>query len=227
MEHMYNFVFNVYPYIGLSIFFLGCLIRYDREQYTWKSDSSQLLYHGQLRIGSYLFHIGIILLFCCHLVGLLTPMQVYTSMGLPVEIKQKMAIGVGFCLGAMIWTGLLILLHRRLFRARIRKTSKKSDILVLVWLFVTVSLGLSTLPDSAAHLNGVDMERLANWAQTVVTFGENPYQYMADVPPVYKVHMFFGMTLFIILPFTRLVHIWSGFATPYYLIRPRQIVREK
>ena len=73
MDDLNNMLFGIYPYIALSIFFLGSLIRFDREQYTWKSDSSQLLRARQLRWGSTLFHIGVLFLFFGHLAGLLTP----------------------------------------------------------------------------------------------------------------------------------------------------------
>jgi hypothetical protein len=70
---LHNFLFTVYPYICLAVFLMGSLARFDRDQYTWKSDSSQLLRTGQLRWGSNLFHVGILFLFFGHLVGLLTP----------------------------------------------------------------------------------------------------------------------------------------------------------
>ena len=77
MNTLYGFVFGVYPYICLTVFLLGSLIRFDRDQYTWKSDSSQLLRSGMLRWGSNLFHIGILFLFFGHMVGLFTPHAVY------------------------------------------------------------------------------------------------------------------------------------------------------
>ena len=73
MSLLHSFFFNVYPYICLSVFLMGSLARFDRDQYTWKSDSSQLLRHGQLRWGSNLFHGGILFLFFGHAIGLLTP----------------------------------------------------------------------------------------------------------------------------------------------------------
>ena len=75
--YLHNFVFTVYPYICLSVFLMGSLARFDRDQYTWKSDSSQMLRTGSLRWGSNLFHIGILFLFFGHFVGLLTPHWLY------------------------------------------------------------------------------------------------------------------------------------------------------
>ena len=66
MNYLDTFIFGIYPYICLAVFFVGSLIRYDRDQYTWKSDSSQLLRKKQLRIGSIFFHIGVLFLFFGH-----------------------------------------------------------------------------------------------------------------------------------------------------------------
>ena len=82
MSILHNFVFGLYPYIALTVFLLGSLVRFEREQYTWKSESSQLLKRGNLRIGSLCFHLGIISLFLTHMVGLLTPPEIYHAFGL-------------------------------------------------------------------------------------------------------------------------------------------------
>jgi nitrate reductase gamma subunit len=91
MSTLHNFVFGLYPYIALTIFLLGSLVRFEREQYTWKSESSQLLKRGNLRLGSICFHVGIISLFLTHMVGLLTPAEVYHAFGLSSSAKQVMA----------------------------------------------------------------------------------------------------------------------------------------
>ena len=76
-----EFLFGMYPYIALTVFFVGSLARFDTGQYTWKSDSSQLLSRRRLRLGSNLFHIGILGIFGGHLVGLLTPLTVWHALG--------------------------------------------------------------------------------------------------------------------------------------------------
>lgn len=220
-------LFGIYPYVCLAVFLLGSLVRFDREQYTWKSDSSQLLRRGQLRWGSNLFHVGILLLFFGHLFGLLTPHSAYTAVGLTPGAKQILAMTSGGILGAMILVGVLLLLHRRLTIARVRSTSTRMDILVLVWILVTVSLGLVSIFFSAQHLDGSMMLLLADWAQHIVTFRGGAAAFLAGVPVIFKIHLFFGMTLFLLFPFSRLVHIWSGFASVAYLGRAYQIVRNR
>ena len=226
MNTLHNFLFNVYPYICLSVFFMGSLARFDRDQYTWKSDSSQLLRKGQLRLGSNLFHIGILFLFFGHSVGMLTPHFMYEAF-ISAGDKQLMAIVSGGIAGLLAFIGVSLLLHRRLTDARIRATSKTSDILLLWLLWVQLALGLATLPLSAQHLDGSVMMQLAGWAQAIVTFQSNAVGLLDGVSWVFKLHMALGMTVFLIFPFTRLVHVWSGFGTLAYIARPYQLVRAR
>ena len=226
MSYLHHFVFGVYPYIALSIFLLGSLIRFDRDQYSWKSDSSQLLRKGQLRWGSNLFHVGILFLFFGHSVGMLTPHFVYEPF-MSAGAKQIMAMVVGGVAGILGFIGVTLLLHRRLTDARIRATSKTSDILLLWVLWVQLALGLATIPLSAQHLDGSMMMLLAEWAQRIVTFRGGAVELLANAGWVFKAHMFLGMTVFLIFPFTRLVHVWSGFGTLAYITRPYQLVRAR
>jgi nitrate reductase gamma subunit len=159
-----HFLFGLYPYICLAVFFIGSWIRFDRDQYTWKSDSSQLLRRGSLRWGSNLFHIGVLFLFFGHTVGMLTPHFMYEAF-ISAGDKQLMAIVSGGIAGLLAFIGVSLLLHRRLTDARIRATSKTSDILLLWLLWVQLALGLATLPLSAQHLDGSVMMQLAGWAQ--------------------------------------------------------------
>lgn len=227
MNGFEQFLFGIYPYLCSAVFLLGSLVRFDREQYTWKSDSSQLLRRGQLRLGSNLFHIGVLGLFFGHLVGLLTPASVYHAFGLTAGMKQNIAMGAGGVMGALALVGLILLIHRRLAEPRIRRNSRPTDIFLLVWILVTLSLGLASIAVSMGHPDGATMVRLATWAQHLMTFQGDAAAYLAGVHPIYRIHLFFGMTLFLIFPFTRLVHIWSGFASVGYLTRTYQIVRAR
>ncbi|HET8598400.1 respiratory nitrate reductase subunit gamma [Castellaniella ginsengisoli] len=221
------FFFGVYPYIALTVFFVGSLLRFEREQYTWKSDSSQLLRRGSLRVGSNLFHIGIISLFFTHLVGLLTPPAVYHAFGVTTEFKQMMAIVVGAILGVVCLIGLLLLIHRRWSEIRLAHNSNLSDWVTLLWILLVLVVGLVSIFTSVRHTDGAVMIQLGEWAQRIVTFRGGAVGALAEVPAVYRLHMVLGMTLFVIFPFTRLVHVWSGFASVTYLARAWQIVRPR
>jgi len=224
-SYLNTFLFGIYPYIALTVFLVGSLVRFDREQYTWKSDSSQLLRRGQLRVGSNLFHLGILGIFGGHFVGLLTPMGIWHALGVEASQKQLIAIVAGGIFGVMMLIGLVVLMHRRMSEPRIRATTKGSDWLVLWLLLIQLVLGLASLPVSAGHMDGGQMVKLMTWAQHILTFRGDAASFVVDAAPVFKLHLLLGMTIFLVFPFTRLVHAWSGFAAIGYVTRAYQVVR--
>ena len=227
-DYLHQFFFVYYPYICMTVFVIGSALRYDRDQYTWKADSSQLLRKKGVRVGNNLFHIGIILLFLGHFFGLLTPREVYHHF-MDSGTKQMIAMFAGGIFGTICFVGMTILLLRRLFDSRIRATSKPSDILILIVLYVQLILGLITIPFSAQHMDGSSMIALANWAQHLVTFRSGAADYIIGEAIIFKLHIVLGTTIFLLFPFTRLVHVFSGIVAPlkYFLRRGYQIVRKK
>jgi nitrate reductase gamma subunit len=222
--YLHQFAFGIYPYICASVFLIGSLIRFDREQYTWRSGSSQLLRARQLRWGSNLFHIGILFLFFGHFFGMLTPHFIYEHF-ITAGAKQILAMVSGGIAGVVCFVGLSLLIHRRLFDARIRATSSAMDIAILLLLWLQLVLGLATIPFSAGHLDGSEMLKLSEWAQRIVTFRAGAADAIVDVGWVFKAHMFLGLTVFLVFPFSRLVHIWS--APVWYVFRRYQVVRRR
>lgn len=226
-EFLHQFVFGIYPYLCLAVFLVGSLIRFDREQYTWKSDSSQMLRTGQLRWGSNLFHIGVLGIFFGHLFGLFTPLQVWHALGVTPAAKQMVAIVGGGAAGVICLLGLALLLHRRLTEPRVRATTRPMDLAVLYLLLAQLLLGLYSITVSWQHRDGTEMLKLVNWAQHIVTFRGDAASLIADVAPVFKAHLALGLTIALIFPFSRLVHVWSGFGALAYLTRAYQIVRSR
>ncbi|WP_299767921.1 respiratory nitrate reductase subunit gamma [uncultured Pseudoteredinibacter sp.] len=223
---MNHFLFGIYPYIALAIFFLGTLVRYDREQYSWKTGSSQMLESKALKLGSRPFHIGIIMVLLGHFVGLLTPHQVWDFLGITASMKQVFAMAMGGFFGIICLFGLVVLIKRRLGNERIRATSSTMDIALLFILLVQLLLGLLSIFVSAGHMDGEEMLKLMSWAQNMVILnGVAASAAIADVHIIFKLHVFLGMTLFVIFPFSRLVHIWS--VPVSYFSRNYQIVRSK
>ncbi|MYN16475.1 respiratory nitrate reductase subunit gamma [Rugamonas sp. FT107W] len=227
MNYVHQFLFGIYPYIALAIFLVGSLIRFDREQYSWKSESSQTLNNGMLRLGSPLFHIGVLGLFFGHMAGLLTPVWVWDTLGVTHGAKQLVAMVAGGVMGSLCLVGLLMLIARRLSNERVRARSTFKDKLVLCWLLATLLLGLSSIFASASHMDGHMMVLLMTWAQHVVTLRGDAAGFIEAAPLVFKLHLFMGMSLFAIFPFTRLVHVWSGFGAITYLSRAYQLVRPR
>ena len=224
-NYVNQFFFGIYPYIAITVFFLGSLLRYDRDQYTWKASSSQMLRKKDMRLGSNLFHIGIIALFFGHLMGLLTPHWAYHFM-ITAGQKQVLAMTAGGIFGVICLVGMLLLIRRRIQDPRIRATSQFSDLPILLILFVQLVLGLLTIPFSAQHLDGSSMLALASWAQHLVTFQGDAASFVAGEAFMFKIHIFLGLTIFLVFPFTRLVHVWSV-PVQYLLRRGYQIVRKR
>lgn len=223
LNHM---LFGIYPYIALAVLALGSIIRYDREPYSWRSGSSQLLRRKQLMWGSVLFHAGVLVIFFGHAGGLLTPIAVFDALGISHGSKQLMAIIVGGVAGILAFAGATLLLHRRLTDPRIRKTSSFGDIMILGLLWLQLALGLGTIPVSMKHLDGSEMVKFMNWAQGIFTFQADASSFVADADIIFKMHLFLGMTILLLFPFTRLVHMLS--APVRYVWRPGyQVVRSR
>lgn len=217
--------FGIYPYVALLICLVGSWARFDLSQYTWKAGSSQMLSKKGMRVYSNLFHVGVLFILAGHFVGLLTPASVYHHL-ISTENKQLLAMVSGGFFGVLCFIGLSGLILRRLTDARVRATGNASDLMILLVLYAQLILGLSTIVASTHHMDGSVMVMLADWAQAIVTLRPlAAAEAIAPVGLVYKLHVGLGLTLFVLFPFTRLVHIVS--APVWYLGRRYQIVRQK
>ncbi|WP_288951278.1 respiratory nitrate reductase subunit gamma [uncultured Paracoccus sp.] len=222
-----NYVlFGIYPYIAITVMILGSVIRYDHDPFSWKSKSSQILRRRQFVIGSVLFHVGVLIILGGHLVGLLTPIAVFDAIGISHGAKQVMAMTVGGIAGVMALIGGALLLHRRLTDPRVRTHSTLADTGILALLVAQLVLGLATILVSMQHLDGHEMTLLMSWAQGIVYLRAGAAEHLAHVHWLFKLHILLGLTIFVLFPFTRLVHMIS--APVRYLWRPGyQIVRSR
>lgn len=224
MNFLNTFFFDIYPYIAGAVFIIGSWLRYDYGQYTWRAGSSQMLDKKGMRLASNLFHVGILGIFFGHFVGMLTPHWMYEPF-ITVAQKQMLAMVAGGTCGVMTLIGGGLLLKRRLTNPRVRATSSAGDILIITLLVIQVILGLGTIPFSAQHTDGSEMMKLVDWAQSVVTFQGGASEHLEGVAFIFRMHLVLGMTLFLIFPFCRLVHIWS--APVEYITRRYQLVRNR
>ena len=224
--YLNTLVFGIYPYIALTVLILGSVIRYDREPYSWRSGSSQLLRRKQLIWGSVLFHVGVLVIFAGHVVGLLTPIWVFDALGISHGAKQILAVVAGGIAGIFGIVGATLLVHRRLFDARVRAASTFSDTMIIILLWLQLLLGLGTIPVSLHHLDGHEMVKFMSWAQGIFTFNFAASSYVADAAWIFKAHIVLGLTILLVFPFTRLVHMLS--VPVRYIWRPGyQVARQK
>lgn len=224
MNYFNSLLFGLYPYLAGTVFLIGSLLRFDHGQYTWKTGSSQMLTSRNMRQASNLFHVGIIVIFFGHLFGLLTPHWVYSPF-ISAGAKQVIAILIGGIAGVMCLVGGVMLAHRRITNPRVRASSSPMDTFIIVLLVVQVSLGLLTIIPALGHLDGGVMLQLAHWAQSIVFFQGGAATYLEGVGFIYKLHILVGLTIILVFPFTRLVHVWS---VPFgYVTRRYQLVRKR
>ncbi|WP_368651044.1 respiratory nitrate reductase subunit gamma [Bacillus inaquosorum] len=201
-------LWGVMPYIVLTIFIGGHIYRYQHDQFGWTAKSSELLEKKKLAAGSTLFHWGMVCVIGGHLMGILIPEALYSSIGISEHVYHKMAIGAGLPAGIAACTGLIILTYRRLFDKRIRKTSSPSDILTLLLLLFMMLSGVA-----ATFLNidskGFDYRTTVGpWFRDIALFRPDA-SLMESVPLWFKLHIIIGYVVFILWPFTRLVHVFS------------------
>ena len=184
-----------------------------------------MLNNKNFRLANNLFHVGVIFVLMGHFVGLLTPESVYHYV-ISTPAKQMLAMISGGVFGFLALIGMTMLIKRRLTDDRVRANSSKSDIMILLLLYAQLILGLCTIIASSQHMDGSVMLLLGTWAQSVVTF--QPVEAaaaIANVHIIYKLHVLLGLTLFVVFPFTRMVHVIS--APIWYLGRNYQLVRQK
>lgn len=226
MDFLNTLFFGIYPYVATGVFVLGSLVRYDREQYSWKTGSSQMLSSKNFRIASILFHVGIIMILLGHFAGLVLPWEIWHALGITMAVKQVIAMGVGGFFGVLCFIGLTMLVRRRLFDPRIKANSSLMDTGILLLIYLQLIIGMGTIFISSGHMDGSVMYNLMSWSRYVLTFRPTEaVEYISSVHWLYKMHVTLGITLFVLFPFSRLVHIWS--VPVQYVRRSYQVVRHK
>ncbi|OXB91635.1 respiratory nitrate reductase subunit gamma [Parageobacillus galactosidasius] len=218
-----QFLWVILPYVVLTIFIGGHIWRYQYDQFGWTSKSSEVLEKKQLRLGSLLFHWGILFVFIGHVMGILIPEAVYETMGISEETYHLIALAGGIPAGLAALIGLIILTRRRIAVKRVRVTSSRGDWIALFFLAIVILTGLfSTLLNIDS--NGFDYRTtIGPWFRGVLMFRPNP-AYMEQVPIWFQIHIIAALGIFAVWPFTRLVHVFS---LPLRYLRRNYVVYRK
>lgn len=226
--HIFYFiVYQVFPYVVITVWLVGSFIRILTHPYTVKSQSSEFL-GGKKEInwGARLFHVGVIFLLFGHLFGLFIPKQFLADIGITPHMNQMLEIVAGGICAVLCLVGIGLMIHRRITNPRVRKTSRPSDWLVLILLAAVLIMGASSVVNAMIFdRSGEGLFDFVDWAIALVTFQPDAYTHLIDAATPQKIHIFIGLCIFLIVPFTRLIHIWSGYASPIYLLRSRQKMR--
>lgn len=212
--------FVVYPYLCLAVCICGLMLRYTYAQDQWNSRSSQFLEARLLRLGGVLFHMGILLSFGGHIIGLVLPPAALRAVGISAHMHAAMAGMAGMAIAPMVLLGVLLLLLRRMTVAPVRVTTRFSDIVVLLLIGFNASTGLYQA--YVAHFDA--FTTIGPWLRGILTLSPAPGR-MIPVPLFLQLHVLSGLTIFALLPFTRLVHIFSAplsyMTFPFTLYRRR------
>ncbi len=222
-NYLNNFLFTYLPLITFAVFWFGLFTRLIMANKTIHAESTQLLADKKVKWGSNLFHVGIIFVFFGHLT-LFLPESLY-HLVMTSETKRLFALILGSTFGTMAIIGMAILVTRRFFSPRIKYTSNLQDHLILILLLVEAGLGLSAVANTAT----TSIEQyvaLGRWAQAVVTFQPDAGAILASHSILYKIHIVTGLFIFMIFPYTKLMHMVVYpfayvFRSGYQLVRRR------
>lgn len=206
---MSQFLWVVFPYLTLSVMIIGMLYRFVYNPRGWGSKSSEILEKKWLRWGSLMFHWGILCVIAGHVMGLLIPISVYQALGVSTEFYHTNADIFGGLAGLVTTAGIVILLARRTFNARVRRNSSASDFVALVLLLIVVGLGV-LVTVGYNNIYGPYEYRLSvgPWVRQLIVLHPNA-SLMKGVPTLLQIHIVSSFALFAVWPFTRLVHVFS------------------
>ncbi|WP_028800540.1 respiratory nitrate reductase subunit gamma [Streptomyces sp. 142MFCol3.1] len=217
----------VLPYIALAVFVLGHVWRYRYDKFGWTTRSSQLYERRLLRIGSPLFHFGILVVLLGHIGGLVIPKSWTTAAGISEHTYHVGAVVLGTIAGVATLGGLAILVYRRRTVGPVFSATTRNDKAMYLSLTVTIVLGLSATVVANLIGGGYDYrETISPWFRSIFYLQPDPDR-MTGAPILFKLHAISAMLLFAAWPFTRLVHMLTapvGYLTrPYIVYRSRDV----
>lgn len=220
---MTTFLFAVFPYIALVVFIVGMIWRYRYDKFGWTTRSSQLYESNMLRVGAPLFHYGILLAVLGHAMGLLIPKS-WTNAIVSPEIYHMVAVVGGVLAGVMVTIGFLILVFRRRTVKTVFNATTVNDKIMYLVLGATIFFGMwNTISTALSHSYDY-REGVSPWFRSIFSFQPQP-ELLAEAPIQFQGHAVTAFLLILILPFTRLVHMFS--APIGYLSRPYVVYRSR
>ncbi|MFV0458930.1 MAG: respiratory nitrate reductase subunit gamma [Actinomycetales bacterium] len=227
---MSTFLWVIVPYLCLATFVVGHVWRYRYDRFGWTTRSSQLYESSLLRIGSPLFHFGMLGVVAGHIIGLLVPESWTDAVGITPHLYHQVAIIGGLIFGGMALVGMIILIYRRRTVGPVFSATTTMDKVMYVFLGAAIVLGMwNTIASSVLSIGGEYdyREGVSVWYRSFLAFQPRP-ELMAAAPLGFQLHALVAFGLFAMWPFTRLVHVFSapvGYLTrPYIVYRSRDAV---
>lgn len=222
-----TFLWLVLPYIAVVTFVVGHIWRWRRDQFTWTTRSTQLLESRWLKLGSPLFHLGLLAVIGGHVIGILVPKSLTDTLGVTEDTYRIFSATMGTLAGFAMLAGLAILIARRLLNHRVRATTRGWDVAVMALLALMVATGMWNTVVENLLQGGYDYrETVSPWFRGLFLLDPDPsVMTAAGVPLSYQLHAIGGWLILIVWPFSRLVHAWSVPVT--YLVRRPIVYRAR
>ncbi|WP_317495891.1 respiratory nitrate reductase subunit gamma [Haloechinothrix sp. LS1_15] len=220
-------LWGILPYIALTVFVVGHIWRWRVDQFGWNTHTTQLLESRWLRIGSPLFHFGLLAVLLGHVIGLLIPKSWTAAVGISEGAYHALAGGVGTLAGIAMTVGLALLIARRIVNGRVRRTTTRMDAVMYIVLVTVILTGMAQTVGVNLLGEGHDYrETVSVWFRGIFALQPDT-SLMTGIPLSYQLHALSAWLLIGIWPFTRLVHAWSipiGYLwRPYVIYRSRQV----
>ena len=212
------------PYAVLATFVVGLIWRYRYDKFGWTTRSSQLYESRLLRIGSPLFHFGLLFVILGHVGGLLIPQSWTDGAGISDHTYHLVALITGTIAGVATLAGIALLIWRRRTTGPVFQATTRNDKLMYVFLGGAIVAGLTATLTNAAVLDHNYRQTVSPWLRSL-SYLHPDIDLMAKAPGVFQVHVLIAFTLFALFPFTRLVHALS--APVGYLFRPYIVYRSR
>ncbi|GAA4069702.1 MULTISPECIES: respiratory nitrate reductase subunit gamma [Streptomyces] len=219
-------LWGVLPYVSVALLIAGTFWRARYDRFGWTTHSSQVHESRLLRIGSPLFHFGMLFVVLGHVVGLVIPQSWTDAVGVSDHTYHLLAVSTGAVAGVAAAAGIGILVFRRFKVPAVRRATLRSDHLMYTFLLGAMVLGLTaTILNSTGATGDYNYrEGISIWFRSLFTF-QPDYHLMGAAPLAFQLHILFGFTLFALIPYSRLVHMFS--APVQYLFRPYVVYRRR
>lgn len=213
------------PYIAIAVFIVGHVWRYRYDKFGWTTRSSQTYENRLLRWGSPMFHFGILFVLIGHAVGLLIPAEWLYAVGVTEQMYHLGATALGTAAAVLTLAGLAILIYRRRTVGPVFLATTRMDKVMYVFLGATLLFGTLATFTHQLFGGGYDYrETISPWVRSILIFQPQP-GLMTEAPILFQIHAVCAMALFMLWPFTRLVHVFS--APVQYLFRPYIVYRSR
>ena len=222
---MKTFLWGALPYIAAAILVTGLVWRYRYDKFGWTTHSSQSYESKLLNIASPMFHYGILFVLVGHLMGLFIPASWTDAVGFDEQWYNLLSLFGGVAAGVLAVVGIVVLIYRRRTTPAVFRATTNNDKVMYAVLLAAIIMGMVAKLSHAGIHEGYDYRStIAPWCRSLFTL--NPkISLMAGAPVLFQVHAVIGLLLFALLPFTRLVHMFS--APVQYLFRPYIVYRAR